>query len=119
MGTHIVQRPGIFTTPFPLDKPVGESYPSESDGAYPVLLYLCEIIIQEAGVGYQTGDEVVIEPSYGAAAVMEADNVGRVNKVKVTAGGEVSKKCTDLCQIGNWFQLCLKCQVLCQTGWQG
>ena len=25
-GPHIVQRPGIFTTPFPLDKPVGESY---------------------------------------------------------------------------------------------
>ena len=87
-ATHIVLHPGRFTTPFPLDKPVGESYPSESDGAYPVLLYLCEIIIQEAGVGYQTGDEVVIEPSYGATAVMEADNVGRVSKVKVTAGGE-------------------------------
>ncbi len=91
-ATHIVQLPGIFTTPFPLDKPVGESYPSESDGAYPVLLYLCEVIIQESGVGYQTGDEVVIEPSYGATAVMEADNVGRVNKVKVTAGGEGFKE---------------------------
>ena len=51
----------IFTTPFPVDKPVGELSFRIRLSLYPVLLYLCEIIIQEFGVGYQTGDEVVIE----------------------------------------------------------
>ena len=45
----------------------------------------------EAGVGYQTGDEVVIEPSYGITVVMEGRQCGRVSKVKDTQEERVSE----------------------------
>jgi hypothetical protein len=61
-------------------------YPSTS--AYPVILYLCEVIIQSAGVDYKPTDTVVIEPNMGATAVPKFDQFGRLLSVKVTAGGE-------------------------------
>jgi len=86
---HIVQKPGRFTTPrTECPGRTQGTYPSSADGAYPVILYLCEVIIQEAGVAYQPGDEVVIEPDLGAAAVAEVDEQGRIMSIKVTEGGE-------------------------------
>ena len=88
-SNHVVQRPGRFTTP-PTGCPgrTQGNYPSSADGSYPVILYLCEIIIQDAGIAYQPGDEVVIEPPLGSAAVLEVDQQGRISAVKVTEGGE-------------------------------
>ena len=63
-------------------------YPSSSAGTYPVILYLCDIPILDSGVGYQEGDQIIIEPSLGAKAIPKFDGFGRLLSIKVTEGGE-------------------------------
>ena len=63
-----------------------DKYPSTS--SYPVILYLCELIVDESGVDYQPTDKVVIKPDMGATAVPKFDRFGRLLSIKVTAGGE-------------------------------
>ena len=68
---------------------VNPKYPSLGGGnSYPVVLYLCEIIVNDAGLGYKDTDQVIIKPDYGATATPKFDNFGRLLSVKVTAGGE-------------------------------
>jgi len=87
-SNHVVQRPGRFTTPRPTYTRNQGNYPTSGDGSYPVILYLCEIIIKEAGINYQPGDEVIIKPDLGAKAEIEVDGQGRISAVKVTESGE-------------------------------
>lgn len=65
-------------------------YPSTS--SYPVIMYLCELIVDKSGVDYQPTDEVVIEPDMGATATPKFDEFGRLLSIKVTAGGEGFKQ---------------------------
>ena len=65
-------------------------YPSTS--SYPVIMYLCELIVDKSGVDYQPTDEVVIEPDMGATAKPKFDKFGRLLSIKVTAGGEGFKQ---------------------------
>ena len=65
-------------------------YPSTS--SYPVIMYLCELIVDKSGVDYQPTDEVVIEPDMGATATPKFDKFGRLLSIKVTAGGEGFKQ---------------------------
>ena len=62
------------------------TYPSTD--SYPVILYLCELIVDQSGMDYRPEDEIVIEPSMGATAVPKFDKFGRLLSIKVTAGGE-------------------------------
>ena len=86
----VVPDGGFITTPFPEISTYPGTYPGTypSANAYPVILYLCEINIIETGVGYSRTDELVIEPSNGAKAEFNVDNLGRVISVKVTESGE-------------------------------
>ena len=84
-----VEKSGTFTSPDPTDFDAARgTYPSDKSGAYPVILSLCEIIIEDAGVNYKQGDEIVIVPNNGAEAVPQLDRFGRVIGVKVTNPGE-------------------------------
>ena len=84
-----VEQSGTFTSPDPTDFDAARgTYPSDGSGAYPVILSLCEIIIEDAGVNYKQGDEIVIVPNNGAEAVPQIDRFGRVFGVKVTNPGE-------------------------------
>jgi hypothetical protein len=83
-----VERPGKFTSPLPDFNRVSGDYPSESNGSYPVILYLCEIFIDNTGINYSFEDKVVIEPDIGAKAEAKFDQQGRVISVKVTEQGE-------------------------------
>jgi len=65
-------------------------YPSTS--SYPVIMYLCELIVDKPGVDYQSTDEVVIEPDMGATVTPKFDKFGRLLSIKVTAGGEGFKQ---------------------------
>jgi len=87
-SNHVVQRPGRFTTPRPIYTRNQGNYPTSGDGSYPVILYLCEVIIEDAGINYQPGDQVIIEPANGATAEAQFDAMGRVLSVKVTESGE-------------------------------
>ena len=85
---HVVQVPGCITTPDPGDDPPPPKEPTGGNGEYPVILYLCEIIVKNRGFGYLPGDKVIIDPSNGATAEATFDNFGRVIEIKVTNGGE-------------------------------
>ena len=85
---HIIKKGyGCFNTPEAIIEEFKGDYPT-NDGAYPVMLYLCDIIIDSPGVGYQPDDELIIEPSNGAEAEFEVDKFGRVISVQVTESGE-------------------------------
>ena len=75
-------KPGNIVTAGPR----GGAYPSTD--TYPVILYLCELIVNQSGMDYHPDDEVVIEPNMGATAVPKFDKFGRLLSIKVTAGGE-------------------------------
>jgi hypothetical protein len=84
----IVSRPGVFTSPKPdYSRPAG-LYPTENTGSYPVILYLCEVFVDDSGINYNFEDKVVIEPDIGAKAEAKFDDQGRVVSVKVTEQGE-------------------------------
>ena len=78
---------GCFETPFADIIRFKGDYPT-NDGNYPVMLYLCDIIIDTPGVGYQPDDQLIIEPSEGAEAEFEVDKFGRVISIQVTQSGE-------------------------------
>ena len=84
----LIELPGVFTTPKPEYKRSSGDYPTSSNGSYPVILYLCEIFIDESGINYSPGDKVIIEPDIGAVAEPKFDARGRVTSIKVTESGE-------------------------------
>ena len=102
---YILQEPGCITTPElppdlpPLDFPPPPEpptptpdLPTSGEGTYPVILYLCEIIIRNRGFGYTPGDKVIIEPSYGSSAEATFDELGRVQSINITNSGEGFKE---------------------------
>ena len=85
---YVMEKAGRFTTPpLPVRQDRG-AYPIAGNGAYPAIVYLCEIIIQSPGIGYNENDEIIIEPNAGAIAVPKFNELGGVESIKVTAGGE-------------------------------
>ena len=78
---------GTFTTPERVYDVERGSYPS-SDGSYPVIMYLCEIIIVSSGHLYQEIDEVVIEPANGAEITPIFGPYGNLTSLKIIKGGE-------------------------------
>ena len=85
---HVAERAGKFTTPpLPVDRPQGE-YPTAADGAYPAIMYLCDVIVQSPGINYNENDKIIIEPNAGATAVPKYNSNGGVESVKITSGGE-------------------------------
>ena len=85
---HTVERAGKFTTPpLPVNRPQG-NYPTSSDGAYPAIMYLCDVVVESPGISYNENDQIIIEPNAGATTVPKFNANGSLESVKVTAGGE-------------------------------
>jgi len=78
---HVMQKAGCFTTP-----KGGQRPPTE--GTYPVIMYLCDVIIKKPGFGYKNTDRVVIDPRNGAEAELVVDKFGRITDVLITKPGE-------------------------------
>ena len=89
-GTNFnVDSPGTITSPEPnLTTIKTGDYPIKDDEQYPVILYMCDVIIKNPGVGYQQDDKVIIEPSYGAEITPQFNELGQLTSVKVISGGE-------------------------------
>ena len=85
---HVMKSAGCFTTPTVNYESLPKEFPTDATGAYPAILYLCHIEIQNSGIAYRSTDRVVIEPDNGAEATFTLDNLGAVTGVKVTKGGE-------------------------------
>jgi hypothetical protein len=63
-------------------------YPSKSNGQYPVILKLCDVIIRESGFGYSEGEQVIIDPPNGATAKAIISPNGAITKIDVITKGE-------------------------------
>ena len=74
-------------SPNPNITPKG-NYPSLNSGAYPVILSLGDVIVQNGGFGYSDGDRIVIEPSNGATAVPKFGAFGSLESIQITSPGE-------------------------------
>ena len=84
-----IDGPSRFTSPTTTYEDARGSYPSASTGAYPVVLYLCDILVERRGYRYSPGDKVVITPNHGAEVEVTFDEyLGQIDDVKVTKGGE-------------------------------
>ena len=89
-GTNfIVDSAGTITSPEPkLTTIKTGDYPIKDDEQYPVILYMCDAIIRNPGVGYQQDDKVIIEPSYGAEITPQFNELGQLTSLKIISGGE-------------------------------
>ena len=86
--SHVMEKSGKFTTPsLPVARPQG-AYPTAANGAYPAIMYLCDMIVESPGISYNENDKIVIEPNAGATAVPKYNSNGGVESVKITSGGE-------------------------------
>ena len=64
------------------------AFPVINVGSYPIILYLCDLIIDNAGINYSPGDQVVIEPNTGGAEVEATFGpFGVVTGVRITNPG--------------------------------
>ena len=84
----IVDRSGYLTTPDSVYVDSENEYPTLDTGAYPVILYLCDIIIDNPGVNYRETDKIIIEPDYGAKVAFKLGDFGKIGDVKVIEGCE-------------------------------
>ena len=91
-SSYVMKNNGNITSPS-VDRTsdLGD-YPMSADGTYPVIMYLGSIVIDDPGVYYEEGDEIVIEPSHGAKAELRVSDVGSIRSIKVTEPGEGFKE---------------------------
>jgi len=78
-------------TPSPTEDPIGD-YPTLDDGKYPVVVEIKDIVVDNGGFNYTEDDEIIIEPSNGAAAVPVIGVFGSIEKVQVISKGEGFKQ---------------------------
>ena len=64
------------------------NYPISSNGSYPVIMKLCEIIIDDGGFGYDQTDTISISPSNGAVARPYFTTNGSLYKIEMLSKGE-------------------------------
>ena len=89
---YVMKNNGNITAPVPVNVGSEGDYPMSSDGTYPVIMYLGSIVIDDPGIYYEEGDEIVIEPSHGAKAELRVSEVGSIRSIKVTEPGEGFKE---------------------------
>ena len=85
-GCTDIDKSGIVTAPVAPDKAVAP------ESEYPVVLYICDIIITNPGLNYQEGDEIVVEPANGAKLTPTFNELGQLTSVKIMNGGEGFKE---------------------------
>jgi len=85
-----MKSPGQITAPAQTRAGIASegSYPQSSDGTYPVMTRLQTVYVRNPGVGYATGDEVVIDPPEGSKAEITVTPVGGIKTIRVTSQGE-------------------------------
>ena len=85
-GCTDVEKSGIVTAPVAPDKAVAP------ESEYPVVLYICDIIITSPGLNYQEGDEIVVEPANGARLTPAFNELGQLTSVRIIDGGQGFKE---------------------------
>ena len=94
---YVMQNDGIITAPSPGAEGFSRrgglaGFPAASDGTYPVIMYMMGFIVDDPGVKYEEGDEIVIEPALGAKAELRVTPQGGIRSIKITQQGEGYKE---------------------------
>ena len=74
-----------------LDDPDGDDlpdYPTIGDDVYDVILYLCDIYIENGGINYSPEDTITVEPSFGAIVEPIISENGVLLGVNIVSPGE-------------------------------
>jgi hypothetical protein len=64
------------------------AFPTLDIGSYPIILYLCDLKITNAGINYSSDDEIVIEPSNGAEVIANFGPFGVLDSVRIVKTGK-------------------------------
>ena len=92
---YVVTSNGTITAPQKYSSSIelpSSNYPIDDTNQYPVILYVCDAIIKNPGVGYQPGDKIIVEPNYGVELEPTFNELGQLTSVKVISGGEGIKE---------------------------
>ena len=63
------------------------SFPTLDVGSYPIILYLCGIDIENAGINYESTDKIVIKPDMGAEVVPTFGPFGVLDSIEIVKPG--------------------------------
>ena len=63
------------------------AFPTLNIGSYPVILVLCAIDIESAGMNYSDGDKIVIKPSNGAEVIPKFGPFGVLDSLEILKPG--------------------------------
>jgi len=90
IGDQIADARGI--TRIPGTGPNGttqfDAFPVINIGSYPALLYLCDLYVDNYGLNYSEGDQVVIEPNLGGAEIeVKFGPFGTVSSLRIINSG--------------------------------
>ena len=89
----LIEEPGTLTTPVydPGDEEIGggfdSTYPTGSNGAYPIILKINDILIANPGINYSPDDNISIEPSNGAVLEPVYNRFGKLTAVNIVDPG--------------------------------
>lgn len=65
-----------------------QAFPVINIGSYPAMLYLCDLYVDNYGLNYSEGDQVVIEPNLGGAEIeVKFGAFGTVSSVRIINSG--------------------------------
>lgn len=82
-----VDEDGTLTAPPLAEGTIPGSEPSNSDGTYPVVIGITDVIIEDGGFGYNPGDQIVISPDNGAEFEPTYGPFGNLQSIKIINGG--------------------------------
>ena len=81
------EEEGTLTAP-PLDtESVTGTDPTDSNGTYPVVIGITDVVIDDGGFGYDPNDQVVITPDNGAVFEPTYGPFGNLQSIKIINGG--------------------------------
>jgi len=61
--------------------------PVSSDGSYPAVLTINDVLIGNPGINYSSGDQIIVQPNNGAILEPTYDKFGRVSSVNIVNAG--------------------------------
>lgn len=85
-GLTTIQRQTQSTTEFPI----------KNTGEYPVIMKLCEIIIDDGGFNYSNSDTILITPANGAVAKPFFTSSGSIYRIDMISKGEGFKELPEI-----------------------
>lgn len=77
-------------------KPIATEFPIKTTGEYPVIMKLCEIIIDDGGFNYSDSDTILITPANGAIAKPFFTSSGSIYRIDIISKGEGFKELPEI-----------------------